>query len=254
VCSALSIPGPDDVYAGCTDGRIFHTRWSGSAWGSATALGTPRSAYVSDLEVDPADQNRIWATHRLFGGGRVWSSADGGTTWTDRTAGLPGIPMNAVTVDPANRNRIWVAADLGVYQSWDGGASWTSFASGLPNSLIGDLVFHPHARLLRVGTRNRGAWEVDVDGALTAPWLGTQWNGSLAGNQTQRWFTFGWPAVWHMVWTVMPTSVRPGSPQVTWTTGVERASTEYATYWIQVTNLTPDPLTFEGRFAVLSRH
>jgi photosystem II stability/assembly factor-like uncharacterized protein len=254
-CSALAVPGPDDVFAGCTDGRVFHTRWNGSAWGNATALGTPRTgAYVSDLEVDPADQSRMWLTHRTFGGGRVWSSTDGGTNWTDRTAGLPGLPVNAVTVDPANRNRVWVAADLGVYQSLDGGQTWSTFANGLPNCFIGDLVFHPHARLLRAGTRNRGAWEVDVDGPMTAPWVGVQWNGALAANETRRWFTFNWPAVWHVIWTVMPTSVRPGNPQVTWTTGVERASTERATYWIQVTNLTPDPLTFEGRFAVLSRH
>lgn len=255
LCSALSIPGPDDVYAACTDGRVFHTRWSGSAWGGATALGTPRAgAWVSDLEVNPADQNRMWVTNRLFGGGRVWSTTDGGTNWTDRSAGLPNIPMNAVTVDPTNADRVWIAADLGVYQSLSGGAGWSTFASGLPNCLIGDIVFHPHARLLRAGTRNRGAWEVDVDGPLTAPWVGTQWNSSLAGNETRRWFTFQWPAVWHVLWTVMPTSVRPGSPQITWKTGVERASTEYATYWIQVTNLTSDPVTFEGRFAVLSRH
>lgn len=255
LCSALSIPGPDDVYAACTDGRIFHTRWSGSAWDTPTALGTPRAgAWVSDIEVNPADPNRMWVTHRLFGGGRVWSSTDAGTTWTDCSAGLPGIPMNAVTVDPADLDRVWVAADLGVYESRSGGSSWSTFSSGLPNCLIGDIVFHPHARLLRAGTRNRGAWEIDVDGALPVPRVGTQWTGQLAGNETRRWFTFRWPAVWHVLWTVMPTSVRPGSPQVTWTTGVERASTEYATYWIQVTNLTPDPVTFEGRFAILSRH
>jgi hypothetical protein len=196
----------------------------------------------------------MWVTHRLFGGGRVWSSADGGSSWTDRSAGLPTIPMNAVIVDPADRNRVWLAADLGVFETRNGGTSWSTFASGLPNCLIGDLVFSPHARLLRAGTRNRGAWEVDVDGPLAAPWTGTQFTGSLTAHQTRRWFTFGWPAVWHVLWTVMPTSVRPGSPQVTWLTGVERASTEYATYWVQVTNLTPDPVTFEGRFAVLSRH
>ena len=144
---ATSIPGPDDAYAGCTDGRVFHTRWSGSAWGAVTTLGTPRAgAYVSDLEVNSADQNSMWLTHRLFGGGRVWSSSDGGTNWTDRSAGLPTIPVNAVTVDSANGNRVWVAADLGVYESLPGGASWSTFSSGLPNCLIGDIVFHPHAR------------------------------------------------------------------------------------------------------------
>jgi len=57
-----------------------------------------------------------------------------------------------------------------------------------------------------------------------------------------------------MVWTIMPTNQRPGAPQVSWSTQVERANAEYVTYWITVNNLTPDPLTFEGRYCILSRY
>jgi hypothetical protein len=57
-----------------------------------------------------------------------------------------------------------------------------------------------------------------------------------------------------MVWTIMPTSPRPGGPQVGWNVQVERASAEHATYWITVMNRTPDPVTFEGRYCILSRY
>jgi len=57
-----------------------------------------------------------------------------------------------------------------------------------------------------------------------------------------------------MIWTVMPTTVRPGAPQVTWKVAVERASAEFVTYWITVQNLTPDPVNFEGRYCILSRY
>jgi hypothetical protein len=175
-------------------------------------------------------------------------------TWADRTAGLPALPINAIAVDDANRDRIWVAADLGVYQSVNGGASWADFSASLPNAFIGDLLFHPHARVLRAGTRNRGVWEIPVDGWLTQPICGVQWNGSLAANETRRWFTWSWPAAWHMVWTVMPTTPAPGAPQLSWTVQVERADAERATYWITVRNLTGQPVQFEGRFAILSRY
>ena len=253
--SALYIPSADAVYVGTTDGRVFRTNWNGTSWGALTALSTPRaSAFVSDLFVDPNNTNRMWAAYRTIGGGRVFSSMDGGSTWTDRTAGLPALPMNAVEVDPANANRVWVAADLGIYQSWDGGVTWADYSNGLPNMFVGDLIFHPHARVLRAGTRNRGVWEIEVDGPLTHPICGVQWIGSLAGNEQRRWFTFQWPATWHVIWTVMPTSARPGGPQVTWSVQVERASADYVTYWISVRNLTPDPLTFEGRYCILSRY
>src|SRR5215207_2630984 len=226
-------------------------------WPALTAVTTPRTTppgVVSDLYVDPNNANRMWATYRTVGGGRVYRSDDGGSAWTNLTAGLPELPINAIEVDPRNGNRVWVGADLGVYQSTDGGATWADFSNGLPNMYVGDLVYQPHARVLRAGTRNRGVWEIPVDGWMTQPVCGVQWTGSLVGNETRRWFTFNWSATWHVVWTVMPTTPRPGAPQVSWTVQVERASAEYVTYWITVRNLTPDPVNFEGRYCILSRY
>lgn len=83
-------------------------------------------------------------------------------------------------------------------------------------------------------------------------WTGVQWTGSLGPGASQRWFTWGWPSAWHVVWYMMPTSPRVGAPQVDWDVAVERASATQTTYWITVKNLTPDTLTFEGRYAVMS--
>ena len=85
----------------------------------------------------------------------------------------------------------------------------------------------------------------------TRTWVGVQFTGSIPANQTQRWFTFRWPAHWHVVWTVVPTSPRPGGPQIEWKVQVERASDQHITYWISITNLTPVPVNIEARYAVL---
>jgi hypothetical protein len=253
--SALYIPDADTVLVGLTDGRILRTRFASGAWGALTALTTPRAnAWVSDLHATTGASGRIWVTITTLGGGRVFRSDDGGATWTNRSAGLPNLPMNAVSVDDGNANRVWVAADLGVYQSLDAGVTWGTYANGLPNAFVGDLAFHPHARVLRAGTRNRGVWEIPVDGWMTQPGCGTQWTGTLAANASRRWFTWGWPATWHIVWTVMPTSITPGGPQLSWVTQVERANSEFATYWITVRNLTAQTVNFEGRFCILSRY
>jgi hypothetical protein len=85
----------------------------------------------------------------------------------------------------------------------------------------------------------------------TATWTGVQFRGQIPAHGTQRWFTFRWPAHWHVLWTVMPTSPRPGGPQLRYRTRVERATDYYATYWIEIVNLVDTPVDFEGRFAVL---
>jgi Subtilase family len=85
----------------------------------------------------------------------------------------------------------------------------------------------------------------------TASWSGVQFRGQVASRATQQWFTFRWPAHWHVLWTVMPTSPQAGAPQIRFRTRVERATDYYATYWISVVNLTDRPVDIEGRFAVL---
>lgn len=83
-------------------------------------------------------------------------------------------------------------------------------------------------------------------------WTGTQFSGSLGGGATGRWFTYGWPVGWHVVWYLMPTSPQAGNPQVGWDVAVERYNATHCTYWITVRNLTGATVNFEGRFAVLS--
>ncbi len=82
---------------------------------------------------------------------------------------------------------------------------------------------------------------------------GVQWFGTIAASATQRWFTWGWPASWHIIWTIMPSTPCPGGPQLTWSVQVERSNATQCTYWITVKNLTSDQVKFEGRYDILSR-
>jgi hypothetical protein len=82
-------------------------------------------------------------------------------------------------------------------------------------------------------------------------WIGVQFTGVLPAKATRRWFTYGWPAHWHVVWNVVPTSPRRGGPQISWSVQVERASDRHITYWISITNHTSEPVNIEARYAVL---
>jgi hypothetical protein len=80
---------------------------------------------------------------------------------------------------------------------------------------------------------------------------GVQFTGTLAANQTQRWFTFNWNPANHIVWYMIPTS-NATVPELSWTVAVQRADATHVTYWITVTNLTAATITFEGRYAILA--
>lgn len=104
---------------------------------------------------------------------------------------------------------------------------WTDTRTGVQEIFVG--------RVMRVG-----------------PWTGQQFTGTVAAGAAHRWFTWGWPACWHVVWTVRPTSPRPGGPQLSWNVQVERASGGMCTYWISVTNLTSAAIDVEAHYAVLA--
>jgi len=103
----------------------------------------------------------------------------------------------------------------------------------------------------RIGNRPNLRQLIAAATQTAAPWTGVQFTGSVPASQTQCWFTFNWPAHWHVLWTVVPTTPRPGAPQVKWKVKVERATDQFATYWICVTNLTNQPVAIEGRYTVL---
>jgi hypothetical protein len=52
---------------------------------------------------------------------------------------------------------------------------------------------------------------------------------------------------------MLPTTVQPGAPQLSWRVALERASGNFLTYWITVNNLTGQDVAFEGRYCVLGR-
>jgi hypothetical protein len=81
---------------------------------------------------------------------------------------------------------------------------------------------------------------------------GVQWTATIDGGATRRWFTWGWPAAWHVIWYMMPTSPQVGAPQLDWDVMVERANATQCTYWVTVKNLSASAVTFEGRYGVLS--
>jgi photosystem II stability/assembly factor-like uncharacterized protein len=162
--SALSIVNSKTIFLGTENGRLIRISRASSGWAKATVtqLTSPRGDFISDIVVLGASQQVIWASCSAFGGGHVFRSNNGGKAWSNRTGNLPDIPVNAIVIDPKNTDHIFAATDHGVYQSQNAGTKWSDFSNGLPNAVVGDMILHERRRVIRAGTRNRGAWEVDI--------------------------------------------------------------------------------------------
>jgi hypothetical protein len=79
---------------------------------------------------------------------------------------------------------------------------------------------------------------------------GVQFRGTVAANQTARWYTFNWNPASYVIWTVVPDSVNASSPEITCSVAVQRASATAVTYWISITNMTNANVDIEARYAI----
>jgi hypothetical protein len=79
----------------------------------------------------------------------IFSSADGGSTWTATAgAGLPSpathpLAVTALAVDAQSPTTIYAGTTQGPYVSTDGAATWQSISSGLPGLNVAAIAAHP---------------------------------------------------------------------------------------------------------------
>jgi hypothetical protein len=147
------------IYVGDDQGNIFVTTNDGAAWTMRNIPGV--SDHIQSLVVDPTNSMIVYATRDRFGTGKVFRSANGGTTWTDISGNLPDLPTYTLALDATN-NILYVGNDNGVFSSADGGATWAQFGTGLPNVEVRELIFNPTLSILAAGSHGRSVWEIST--------------------------------------------------------------------------------------------
>lgn len=80
-------------------------------------------------------------------GGKVHYTTDEGSTFQDRSAGLPGRWVTSVKFSPGSKTRIYASlSGFGgghVFRSDDAGATWTNISANLPDVPVNELLIDP---------------------------------------------------------------------------------------------------------------
>jgi len=92
----------------------------------------------------------------------VYCSNNYGKTWTRIGQNLPSEPVNVIKEDADNKNILYLGTDGGVYVSIDKGYSFFALKGGLPYVPVHDLVLHPTAKELIIGTHGRSVYIADI--------------------------------------------------------------------------------------------
>lgn len=103
----VSPNSPNIVYAGTADG-LFVSTDSGASWTKQT-FGLKDAFPVSDIEIDPNDSQRMFASSWIHG---VYASADGGDHWYQYNNGLTHKSVDKILIDQSKPEKLY-AATLG---------------------------------------------------------------------------------------------------------------------------------------------
>ncbi len=114
------------LYLGTLTGTVFDSHDAGRTWKRVARIGSRDDLALDNILVDPRNSKHLligaWVLDRADGG--VYSSDDGGQTWTANEQ-LKGHSIRALTM-AASDPKILVAGALdGVFRSTDSGKTWT---------------------------------------------------------------------------------------------------------------------------------
>ncbi|MEL6944825.1 MAG: hypothetical protein AAFO82_19380, partial [Bacteroidota bacterium] len=139
---------PDILYVGYSD--LYKSKDGGNNFEAISDFPVPPAQPASTFIVSPADNNYIYLAHRIVHSieepSRMWSTFDGGDSWTEITAGLPQeLYFTYVTADESNPELVWLTVGgfsegKKVYRSDNGGDSWENISYNLPNVPVNCIV------------------------------------------------------------------------------------------------------------------
>jgi photosystem II stability/assembly factor-like uncharacterized protein len=157
------------VWVGHNNGDIYKSTNALAAnptWVKVDRANMP-NRFVTRIALKTA--NEVFTTFGGFSPDNVWRTANGGTTWADRTGvgvtGLPSAPVRSIVIHPTRRNWLYVGTEVGVFVSEDNGVRWTAPQSGPANVSVDELFFLNN-NVIVAATHGRGLFKSNT---LTPP-------------------------------------------------------------------------------------
>ncbi len=153
------------IYVGTDDGLIHITKDGGNTW-TKISDDLPQDLWVSRVQASKHNKARVYISLNAYRNDNfkpyAFVSNDYGTTWKSISENLPDEPVNVIKEDPKNENIIYVGTDNGTYISLNKGENFMPLG-GLPNTPVHDLVIHPKANDLIIGTHGRSIYVTNIE-------------------------------------------------------------------------------------------
>ena len=171
----ISWSNPDYIYVSTFpswwgEKKIYKSTDGGNTFTDITPSNTvmPDRRWIPfDIEVNAEDPEKIYIGRTsMYGDGAyewgVYTSDDGGTTWSNITGSLNGEAITNIKHQKGTDGGLWIGTRLGVYYKNNTMADWELFVNDLPMRTHSVRVV-PYYRKEKIrNATNRSVWESDL--------------------------------------------------------------------------------------------
>ncbi|MFM2269827.1 MAG: hypothetical protein RL757_3268 [Bacteroidota bacterium] len=178
------------VWAGF-GGKLYRIDNANAAAPTITAINSasfPVGAYMSSIDVKRSNGSHLMVTFSNYGVNSIWTSTNGGTTWTSIEGNLPDMPIRWGIFDPKNGARALVATELGVWTTTaltGATTAWNADNTGLANVRVDMLKYRISDYTVVAATHGRGLFTAVLPGVV-APIVGGGSSSALTNGETDN--------------------------------------------------------------------
>jgi uncharacterized repeat protein (TIGR01451 family) len=223
---AINAANSSQIWSAQYDGVWFSNN-KGVSWTNEFSTG------VTAIAIDPSNPSVLYVGTPY---GRVFRTADAGSTWTDVSGSNSAGQFTCIAVNPAQSAQVLTGGLGGLSGTSTSGTSWSTQTAGLDSTTILGLSADPVADRIYMNVSSGGVYFSSAGGVTTAPVnnLGSGGLLQLSGQSTLN--------VWDML-------AQPGQLSASLLSGMAR-STDGGSTW-SVVQLAPAP-ALEQVFAMAS--
>ncbi len=181
------------VFVGSQAGRLFKIT-NAQTNPQVSEIGSTEfpTAYISCVAVGESD-SELLVTFSNYGVESVWYTANGGSTWVEKEANLPDMPIRWAIFHPENHAQVMLATEIGVWTTFDlqsENLRWIPSTNGMPNVRVDMLKIRNVDNKVLAATHGRGLFYGDFPvEALQAPVANFQANNVIVAVGEQVQFT-----------------------------------------------------------------
>ena len=144
--------------------------------GTVINSGAGMPAGYINCVVTGSDDQHLLVCFTNYGVSNIWSTTNGGTTWTAIDGNLPDMPVRWALFHPDDNNKAFIATETGVWETdlINGASTVWNANSTFPNVRTDMIKYRSGDRTIAAGTHGRGIWSATVPAACTPASISNQ--------------------------------------------------------------------------------